>query len=127
MPPGERPRNRSPLAELWQRRELLGPRLLLGDAMIRAQAPGQLFGRQPADLPIRKELRQGVDGCRIGRVCELRHDHHAIGDVEVRVANRQSRRFKVVGPGMGSLMTSSGRPSSLVDVRSRSRLSRSVP
>src|SRR5262245_51017932 len=67
----------------------LSSRLLLCDAMVRAQSPSQVDRAEPANLSRGKQPRQGIDRQLIGRVVELRHDYQAVGNVKIHVTGRQ--------------------------------------
>src|SRR5262249_9780004 len=65
-------------------------RLLLRQAVQRAQAPDEIHRVDPDHLAVREALREHVQRNAIVAVVERRHDHHAVRDVEVRVARREA-------------------------------------
>ena len=64
-------------------------RLLLGNAVKGPQPPGEIDCPLADDLSIGQEPCQDPDGHTIGRVVELWHHDHAVGDIEIRVTPRQ--------------------------------------
>jgi len=64
-------------------------RLLLGQAVQRAQAPDEVDGVDAGHRAVGDEIGEQADGGPIRRIVEGGHDHGRIGDVEVCVARGQ--------------------------------------
>src|SRR5689334_20853947 len=65
-------------------------RLLLRQTMQCPEAEDQVAAIDADDLAVREDLGQCIEGDAVGRVVEGRNKDDPIGDVEVRVAGRQS-------------------------------------
>ena len=76
----------------------LGHRLLLREAVERAQAPDQIERGAAADVAVGKQRGQRAQGLVVGRIAELRHDHHAIDDQKIAVARWQPLAVAIQGP-----------------------------
>ncbi len=72
-------------------------RLLLRQAVKRAQSQGECGGRQRNDLAIGKTLRQYLAGTPIERILESGHQHAPVDDIEIGIAGGQALRPEVLG------------------------------
>src|SRR2546427_3113030 len=72
-------------------------RLLLRHAMNRAHAPDQGLTIDCDDLTIRKNVLQSFQRARIVRVAEDWGQDYIVGDVEVRIAGRQTIKASNAG------------------------------
>jgi len=85
----------SPRSTARQRRHALPEqdlprRLLLGQAMERAEAQDEIHGVNAHDGAVLEQLAQDAKGHAIVRIVERGHENGVVGDVEVRVARRQA-------------------------------------
>ena len=69
-----------------QKRILLGGRLLLGNAVERAESEDQIAARNSGDFAIWKQARECIQRHAIVRIIESGHEHDLVGYVEIRVA-----------------------------------------
>ena len=74
-------------------------RLLLRQAVQRAEAEDEVDAVNADDLAVGEELGQGIEGDAVGRIVERRNEHEAVGDVEVGVAGRQPLAVEDDRPG----------------------------
>ena len=62
---------------------------MLREAMQCPESPHEIHGMDADDLAVGEELRQSIQRDPVVAVVERRHEHDAVGDVEVGVARRQ--------------------------------------
>src|SRR5919106_2498936 len=89
-------------ARIWECEKLSTPqeiycRLLLGHAVNRPQASDDFVAAQPDDLAIREQVLQDAQGFGVVGIIEYRNQHDLVGDVEIRIARRQTRAFAING------------------------------
>ena len=61
-------------------------RLLLGEAVERAQSPHHVDGGQSDHGTIRQEFADDGDGPLVSGIVELRHDNALVNDIKIAVA-----------------------------------------
>src|SRR5262245_18877653 len=69
---------------------VLARRLLLGQAVQRAELPHEVDGMDTDHLAVGEQLGQCAQGHAVGGVVEGGHEHGVVGDVEIGVAGGQS-------------------------------------
>ncbi len=87
-------------------------RLLLRQAVQRAEAQHQIDGMNADDGTVREKLSQGAQRDAVVGVVEGGNQDGSVRDVEVGVAGGQPLAVEVSGAGMGSATTSGFEPSS---------------